>query len=259
MTIDANFIFVQKTANGSKSISAPGITQERSKSDADVFFEKKKIALRKELMELWACSTHSHPDKPVLCWKNPINKLCYLITEGQQNFWVTLVVRSLLDVNILSIWHVLSSRIQINTWLTKNLPKSMFLTINHMDFAQGPILHHQKDRKDHWGLFHPCFHMVIIHHHMPPALLYGFPRRKVHSLVRTQQHLLICTHKSSPARSNTQRLQLGLSSATAIQSVLLMVSSSANMPVNSSKRAIFRFTNLHGPAWRWKSSPNGLV
>ena len=38
MTIDANFDFVQKTVNGLKSISAPGITQERSKSDADVFF-----------------------------------------------------------------------------------------------------------------------------------------------------------------------------------------------------------------------------
>jgi hypothetical protein len=67
--------------------------EERPKSDADIFHEK-RCAARKAITEVFSCATHSLPDKPALCWKDPGQNLCYPITESNLNFWATLNVRT---------------------------------------------------------------------------------------------------------------------------------------------------------------------
>jgi hypothetical protein len=55
------------------------------------FHQKKSIA-RKEILAFLACDIHGLPDKPAACWKDPVQQLCYPVTDANINLWVTLHV-----------------------------------------------------------------------------------------------------------------------------------------------------------------------
>lgn len=68
------------------------VLRDKPKSDAEIFHEK-RVTARRAITEAFACPTHSLPDKPALCWKDPIQNMCYPITETNLNFWASLNVR----------------------------------------------------------------------------------------------------------------------------------------------------------------------
>ena len=71
-------------------ISSDSNTEKR-KSAGDKFHEK-RVAARKAITNEFSCDIHSLPDKPVLCWKDLVQHLCYPITESNLNLWATLHV-----------------------------------------------------------------------------------------------------------------------------------------------------------------------
>lgn len=80
----------QRNAASSKSLQITD--QDRPKSESEIFHEKRIIA-RKEITDAFACPIHSLPDKPALCWKDPVQSVCLPITENNLNYWATLSVR----------------------------------------------------------------------------------------------------------------------------------------------------------------------
>jgi hypothetical protein len=65
---------------------------EKVKTEADEFHEKRKAA-RAAITQAFMCVTHSLPDKPAVCWKEPVQGLCYPVTENNLNLWATMHVR----------------------------------------------------------------------------------------------------------------------------------------------------------------------
>jgi len=66
---------------------------EKVKTEADKFHEKRKVA-QVAITQAFACVTHSLPDKPAVCWKEPIQGLYYPVTENNLNLWATMHVRN---------------------------------------------------------------------------------------------------------------------------------------------------------------------
>ena len=71
-------------------VPSDGNTDKR-KTEGDEFHEK-KVAARKAITNEFSCDIHSLPDKPVLCWKDPVQHQCYPITEHNLSYWITLHV-----------------------------------------------------------------------------------------------------------------------------------------------------------------------
>ena len=71
---------------------------EKVRTEADEFHEKMKAAWV-AITQAFTCVTHSLPDKPAVCWKEPIQGLCYPVTENNLNLWVTMHVRSSLFIH----------------------------------------------------------------------------------------------------------------------------------------------------------------
>src|ERR1700720_4797379 len=82
---------VQKGAKSTSISSTTTVESSKEKSQLDKFFKAKKAA-RKALTDIWRCDIHGLPDKPVLCWRDPENGQCYLITKNNLNYWASLHV-----------------------------------------------------------------------------------------------------------------------------------------------------------------------
>jgi hypothetical protein len=82
---------VQKGAKSTSISSATTVESSKEKSQSDKFFEAEKAA-RKAPTDIWRCDIHSLPNKPVLCWRDPENGQCYLITKNNLNYWASLHV-----------------------------------------------------------------------------------------------------------------------------------------------------------------------
>lgn len=65
--------------------------KERSRNDSDSFHER-RIEICTEITKHFHCFIHSDGDKTLLCWKDPMNQLCYPITEQHLNLWSTLCI-----------------------------------------------------------------------------------------------------------------------------------------------------------------------
>ena len=49
--------------------------------------------MREKIIEQWNCTDHSLPDKPAACWHHKDHPgICYQLTIGNINFWVSLIV-----------------------------------------------------------------------------------------------------------------------------------------------------------------------
>jgi hypothetical protein len=71
-------------------VPSGGDTDKR-KAEGQEFHEK-KVATRKAITNEFSCDIHSLPDKAALCWKDPVQRMCYPISETNLNYWVTLHV-----------------------------------------------------------------------------------------------------------------------------------------------------------------------
>ena len=77
----------QKTSKFSSVLSDSNTDHQKSEGKQ---FHEKRIAAWKAITNKFSCDIHSLPDKPILCWKDPVQHLCYPITESNLNLWVTL-------------------------------------------------------------------------------------------------------------------------------------------------------------------------
>jgi hypothetical protein len=90
--------------------AARPVENDRPKTDADIFHEKRSIA-RKAIAEIHTCPIHSLPNKDAYCWRAPEQGLCYPLTESNLNLWATLHVRILVFCLFLDTHPISRSRI----------------------------------------------------------------------------------------------------------------------------------------------------
>lgn len=83
---------VEKPGQKSKGMQPLHVVDlEQPKSEGMIFHEN-RVAARKEILDEFACLIHSLPDKPMACWKDPVQNICYPLTEHHLNLWATLHV-----------------------------------------------------------------------------------------------------------------------------------------------------------------------
>lgn len=66
------------------------------------------MAVRKAIIQEFKCATHSLPDKVAVCWKDPMNGLCYPVTENNLNLWSTMHVRLLANTYTICLYAYIS-------------------------------------------------------------------------------------------------------------------------------------------------------
>ena len=75
---------VTKTKPGTRNV-------EKVKTEADESHGKQK-AVQAAITQAFMCINHSLPDKLVVCWKEPVQGLCYPVTENNLNLWAMMHV-----------------------------------------------------------------------------------------------------------------------------------------------------------------------
>lgn len=64
---------------------------EKVKTEADKFHGNWKTAWA-AITQAFMCITHSLSDKPAVCWKEPVQGLCYPVMEDNLNIWAMMHV-----------------------------------------------------------------------------------------------------------------------------------------------------------------------